>query len=456
MGILINKIKNYIKNYYNNRFTIVTLKYNEFKQYYNFIFYLIKLGIKFLLIFILFRIIFYNLFTVSLSILIILLYYKYILKILEPFRYRKRIKRKLKYFLRSNNLFTERVIETQYTNSQGEIIKETDKEVINSAIVGFNITNKYVIIRCYKKGDSYVDKLTNADTLLSSLLGLQLDNKENNINYCDYYFKRYKDTRIILNNNDLIYNNSTIIPLNNNLSWNILKQPHLLLAGVTGSGKTTFLNYLILEFKKMKADVYICDPKRSDLASLKHILGTDFVTSDVNNIAKITRIVKEQMETRFIEYKEDTNNFVYGASFVDYGLKPIFIVFDELGAFRASADKKVFAETMANLTEIVLKGREMGVFVVLSTQQPNANNIPTELRDNLSVRLAMGNMSSEAYRMVFGEDLKDLQGVKTVGSGYIFLDGLGWTVPTPFEAPYIDYANFNFVEQLKNYQKTCG
>lgn len=94
------------------------------------------------------------------------------------------------------------------------------------------------------------------------------------------------------------------------------------------------------------------------------------------------------MEQRFIDYKENADNFVYGYSFVDYKLNPIFILFDELGAFRASADKKVFAETMANLTEVILKGREMGVFCVLNTQQPNANNIPTELRDNLSVRIA--------------------------------------------------------------------
>lgn len=95
----------------------------------------------------------------------------------------------------------------------------------------------------------------------------------------------------------------------------------------------------------------------------------------------------------------------------------------------------------------------MGVFCVLSTQQPNAKNIPTELRDNLSVRLAMGSMSSEAYRMVFGEDIKDLQSVNTLGSGYIYLDGLGWSKPKPFEAPYLDYKKFNFIEELKKYQK---
>lgn len=61
----------------------------------------------------------------------------------------------------------------------------------------------------------------------------------------------------------------------------------------------------------------------------------------------------------------------------------------------------------------------------------------------------MGNMSSEAYKMVFGEDIKDLQSVGDVGKGYIYLDGLGWSKPKPFEAPYLDYRNLNFLEVLK-------
>lgn len=360
-----------------------------------------------------------------------------------------KIKQWLLFFLNSNKLFQTENIEVADRNGQ----TKKEKIISNSAILGYLITDTEITIRAYKQGDIFTDKMNSFDTSLCALLDLPLENKIDTIGYCDYIFSRYKDQRIVIDNAKAVYNPSTLLPLSSNLKWNILKQPHLLLAGVTGSGKTTFLNYLIIEMKKMQADIYICDPKRSDLASLKNIIGANYVASDTNNIAKLSRIVKEKMEQRFIDYKENADNFVYGHSFVDYKLKPVFIIFDELGAFRASSDKKVFTETMANLTEVILKGREMGVFCVLSTQQPNANNIPTELRDNLSVRLAMGNMSSEAYRMVFGEDIKDLQAVNAMGSGYIFLDGLGWSKPKFFEAPYLDYKKFNFIEELKKYYK---
>lgn len=367
----------------------------------------------------------------------------------EKNKLENKIKQWLLFFLNSNKLFQTETIEV--SDRDGRIKKE--KIISNSAMLGYLITDTEITIRAYKNGDIFTDKMNSLDSSLSALLALPLENKLENISYCDYIFSRYKDQRIVINNAKAVYNPSTLLPLSSNLKWNILKQPHLLLAGVTGSGKTTFLNYLIIEMKKMQAVIYICDPKRSDLASLKNIIGADYVASDTNNIAKLSRIVKEKMEQRFIDYKENADNFVYGHSFVDYKLKPVFIIFDELGAFRASSDKKVFTETMANLTEVILKGREMGVFCVLSTQQPNANNIPTELRDNLSVRLAIGNMSSEAYRMVFGEDIKDLQAVNAMGSGYIFLDGLGWSKPKFFEAPYLDYKKFNFIEELKKYYK---
>lgn len=355
--------------------------------------------------------------------------------------------KRLKYLIKANNLFENGYIEK--IDKQGKLYKE--KVITNSVYLGYYENEEYIVIRAFKRADMFNDKMNELDSKLCALYGVNIDNKIDRIEYCDYIMKKIKDERIIVKGTKERNINETIyLPLNNNIKWNVLKQPHLLLAGVTGSGKTTFLNYLIIEMKKMNSTIYICDPKRSDLSSIKHYWGDEFVASETNMIAKMARKVKEEMMDRFIKYKENPTNFVYGYSYVDYGLRPIFLIFDELGAFRASADKKVFNEAMDNLTEIILKGREMGVFCVLSTQQPNANNIPTELRDNLSVRLAMGNMSNEAYKMVFG-DIEDLETVNTVGAGYIYLDGYGWSKPKFFEAPYLDYKTFNFIDEIKKY-----
>lgn len=376
----------------------------------------------------------------------------YLLFEIWKFYYRQRNKpskmaEKLLYFIRANKLYETEMIEKNDSENNVERVKI----VTNSAVFGFCEDEETLIVRGYKNADVFNDKISSLDTGLSALVGSTVYNKVDKISYCDYYFRKKQDERIVMaSDQGKAHNDSIYIPFNSNLTWNVLKQPHLLLAGVTGGGKTTFLNYLIIEMKKMRAKVYICDPKRSDLSSIQHFWGKEYVASETNNIARLTREVKEQMMERFAIYKENPENFVYGASYVDYGLEPIFLVFDELGAFRAGADKRTFAETISSLTEIILKGREMGVFVILSTQQPNASNIPTELRDNLTVRISLGNMSNEAYRMVFG-DLEGLETISGQGTGYIFLDGLGWSKPKYFETPLLDYKEFDFIAELKYY-----
>ena len=361
----------------------------------------------------------------------------------------KDIKKLLQYFISANKLYETETIEV--IGRDGKTRK--DSHCSNYAKFGYWENETELIIRAYKLADKFSDKMNNFDTLLQALIKLPLNAKNDTISYCDYHFKKQADKRLFVssNNDNLEYNSSTVIPLNNNISWRIDKQPHALIAGVTGGGKTTFIFYLLIELLKMKSILYVCDPKKSDLGSLKHILGEEFVATESNQISRVIRQAKEEMDCRYRTYKDNPDNFRFGASFKDYGLSPLFVIFDEMGAFRAGADKKVYTETMANLTEIILKGREMGVFVLLSTQQPNANNIPTELRDNLSLRIALGNMGNEGYRMVFGESNTNIQSVSSVGGAYIFLDGLGWDSPKPFEAPFVDYNNFDFIAEIKKY-----
>lgn len=350
----------------------------------------------------------------------------------------------IEYFLEANQLYETGTVQ-RYRNNQ----LVTEKVIIRSACIGYYENNDYIILRSYKNADRFNERMSKLDTGLSSLLGLPIENKRESIRYCDYIFKKQADKRIIVTTGDTYGYNNSLIPLNTSLSWNISKQPHALVCGGTGSGKTYFLNYLILEFLKKQSELYICDPKNSDLGQLKAYLGANKVATDGNNIAKICRLANKAMEQR---YTEMNNNFVYGSNYIDHNYNPIVLIFDELGAFRASADKKTYDETMSYLKAIILKGRQAGVFVILATQQPNANNIPTEIRDNLSIIIALGNMSNQGYQMCFGETVKDLQSISGAGCGYIYLDGKGWEKPRYYEAPYID-KNFNFIEEIKKYIK---
>ncbi|MFS0660903.1 FtsK/SpoIIIE domain-containing protein [Niallia alba] len=352
--------------------------------------------------------------------------------------------RRLKQFILVNKLYDEE------TREFGKDKKQRKKVIVNSACFEFLVTDTELIIRALKNGDKYTDKANTYDSMLSALFGLELSNKVENINYCEYIFKTEADERlIVVRENELEYNQSTIIPLNSNIGWDIQKFPHALIAGATGGGKTTFLNFLIIEILKMHGELLIVDPKHSDLYSLHFYLGKERVAGEPNQIARVVRTAKEIMDARFKEYKGDSAS--YGKNYRHFHLPPVFIIVDELGALRMGAEKKVFSEIMSNLQEVILKGREMGVFVILATQQPNAQNIPTEVRDNLSLRVSLGNLSKEGERMAFGGIDGDLPTVEGKGSGYIFLDGMGWNNPKSFQAPFLDYEKFNFVDELQKY-----
>ncbi|MDS8132947.1 FtsK/SpoIIIE domain-containing protein, partial [Streptococcus pneumoniae] len=119
---------------------------------------------------------------------------------------------------------------------------------------------------------------------------------------------------------------------------NPIKCPHILVSGGTGSGKSVFISFLILELLKRQSTVYIADPKTSDLGSLSYYFGEKYVATTPNNIARIVRLVVEEMQSRY-QYMRD--NFQYGSNFTDHGFKPVWLIIDEMGAFQASGtDKK--------------------------------------------------------------------------------------------------------------------
>ena len=68
-------------------------------------------------------------------------------------------------------------------------------------------------------------------------------------------------------------------------------------------------------------------------------------------------------------------------------------------------DSKVAKSVQSRLNNIILMGRQLGIFAVLCTQRPDAKNIGGDLRDQLSLRVALGMMSSDGYSMVFGENV---------------------------------------------------
>lgn len=215
------------------------------------------------------------------------------------------------------------------------------------------------------------------------------------------------------------------IPLMEGIFWDIAKVPHALINGGTGGGKTFFVNILLRAFILMGAELYLCDPKNSSLADYNMILPNVAVLPEgiIENVRRCVDIMMGRQAS--IKGHE---NYVSGWDFTHYDLPPVILVLDEFVAFADGLEKKKKDEFKTLVNQIVLKGREAGVFVILATQRADAEFLSGNTRDQLGLRVTLGEMSPDGYRMAFGAKVLDqpLKNKGERGRGYVYMPGLAF------------------------------
>ncbi|WP_239732966.1 FtsK/SpoIIIE domain-containing protein [Mammaliicoccus sp. E-M26] len=370
------------------------------------------------------------------GIILFVKHFKFISSIKDKYNNKYFIHHELLEFIINNKLFNE--------DSNG---------IITSSRFSYSITNDEIVIQALMSGNYFDNKLQNIEVELQGLLDLPIYEKIKRHNSTEYHFRINKPQRLNVTTQETTYNNSNNINLGYGVTYNPAKSPHILISGGTGSGKSMFMSFLLVEFLKQRATTYLCDPKNSDLGSLSNYFGEKYVATTPYNIARVIRLAVDEMKSRY-DYMNE--NFIYGANFETHGFKPVWILFDEIGAFQAyGTDKKskeLISEVMDGIKQIILLGRQAGCFILIAGQQINANNLSTELRDNFSLRVSLGFNSSEGLRMMFGSATPDVTiPIEVKGAGLLYLHGNGKEQAQYYESPLIDTEQYDFIEELKKY-----
>ena len=243
------------------------------------------------------------------------------------------------------------------------------------------------------------------------------------------------------------------LQLMKDVTWDFIEEPHLLIGGGTGGGKTVILMTIIYALAKI-GFIDICDPKNSDLAGLKKIAV--FHNRVFTSKEDIINCFKENVEFMEMRYKlmSSSPKFQAGKNFKHYDMKPKFILVDEWAALMAKIDRDYSqqAELMEYLSQLVLEGRQAGVFIIFAMQRPDGEFIKTALRDNFMKRLSVGHLESTGYDMMFGDanktkefkKLDEINGVRIKGRGYIANNG---DLSGEFFSPYVPLdQGFSFYE----------
>jgi S-DNA-T family DNA segregation ATPase FtsK/SpoIIIE len=165
----------------------------------------------------------------------------------------------------------------------------------------------------------------------------------------------------------------------------LTKEPHILIAGETGSGKSTQLRSIlttwIMSKKPSELELYLGDCKKSEFHIFRKVDHVKCVFSNAKDIKKMLLHVKKELELR----SDLTEMFEVGHvdDLPKEQKRPYIVVcIDEFVLLRK--DETI----MEILIDIVCVGRTLGVFAVLSMQRPNAKTLDTTIRSQCTV--AMG------------------------------------------------------------------
>ncbi|CFF07597.1 FtsK/SpoIIIE domain-containing protein [Staphylococcus aureus] len=313
---------------------------------------------------------------------------------------------------------------------------------------------KTFVIHVKKDGSRFQDDYLELESIIEPMFNCELVEKRHIGRYLRYEFMplKYKK-RIVMEGTEAPETTyyDTKIYITHQILWDFMKAPHALITGVTGGGKTYFLFYMIRELFKRDAEVRLLDPKVSDLSFMKNVIGTEKVADTKGQIFKQLRGANEEMERRF-RMMSESEQYQLGSNFRNFDLPPYFVIFDEVTAFTSTLDKKELQEMNDYLINIIMKGRQAGVFMFLTAQRPDADVIKGNVRDQLGLRVSMGNLSADGYRMTFGQTDKAFQPIheSDIGRGYISILGQ-YNEPILFDAPLMEQYDFVAdVEQILN------
>ena len=296
-------------------------------------------------------------------------------------------------------------------------------------------------VRFILEGNKFQDRFLNLGSTLEVMFNGDFRNKTFDKRFITYDIAINRiDSRITINEVEV---KGSKLQLMTDVTWDYIEEPHLLIGGGTGGGKTVVLMTIIYALAKI-GFVDICDPKNSDLAGLKKIpVFHGRVYTSKEDIIQCFKENVAFMEKRY-ELMSSSPKFQAGKNFTHYGMTPKFILVDEWAALMAKIDRdySLQSELMEYLSQLVLEGRQAGVFIIFAMQRPDGEFIKTALRDNFMKRLSVGHLESTGYDMMFGDanktkefkKLDEINGVKVKGRGYIANNG---DLAGEFFSPYV-------------------
>jgi S-DNA-T family DNA segregation ATPase FtsK/SpoIIIE len=173
------------------------------------------------------------------------------------------------------------------------------------------------------------------------------------------------------------------------------KNPHLLVGGSTGSGKSVLLHTIIANALIINKDVdlFLVDTKSTEFpiyGGLKNVS----VSTSYRDTLETLKFLNEEMDIR---YRYMMNNYT---SHLNGEFKKILVVIDEYADLIMQDDSK---EMYNNIIRLAQKSRASDIYLVIGTQRPSVRVINGEIKANFSARISCLVSSNVDSRIILDE-----------------------------------------------------
>ncbi len=226
----------------------------------------------------------------------------------------------------------------------------------------------------------------------------------------------------------------------------LAKMPHLLIAGATGSGKSVFINTLIMSliYKSTPDDVkfIMIDPKVVELSVYNGIPQLLIpVVTDPKKAAGALNWAVSEMTTRYRKFADagvrdlkSYNAKIASEPKTEDGRAPqkmyrLVVIVDELADLMMAASSEV-EESICRLAQLA---RAAGIHLVIATQRPSVDVITGLIKANMPSRVALSVSSGTDSRTII-----DMNGAeKLLGNGDMLFYPQGYQKPARIQGAFL-------------------